>query len=384
MAAVMVMGLQWGDEGKGRVVDTIAEHCQSVIRFNGGPNAGHTIPLDEGKRGAVHQLPSGAYQPHTRLYMGGGMVVDLEKLIREIMETGVHTKRLFIDPTCHVVCPCHITEDGAAENDRGDQAIGTTKTGNGPAYSDKYGRYGIRLSDLMLHRDEAVKRLISSRASRIFEGLFTWADRTYQLADEAGIFSRLGDVPRILNDSYRSGDNLLFECAHGALLDIDHGAYPFVTSSSCGVGGLYSGAGFDPRRLASVVGVMKPYSTRIGAGPFVPEFDAELGKEIREKGGEYGVTTGRPRRIGILDLSQIKRVCYMNGVDVLAVTHWDIAEMIDEVPYIDVDGQSQTAKWFTLMDVIERSLNIPIKYMSDAPHKGGMQVLWGEDDVWGL
>jgi adenylosuccinate synthase len=391
MPAVMVMGLQWGDEGKGRVVDWIAAGAHSVVRFNGGPNAGHTIPPPEGGRGgAVHQLPSGVFQMHTKCVMGGGMVIDPEKLIKEIADVGLDIRRLYIDAACHIIFPCHRSEDSAAEVARGGDAIGTTKTGNGPAYSDKHGRVGVRMDDFVFGADigEAIRRLASSRAGRDENELYRWAMGACEAMRRAGIPGRVSDVPGLLYDDHNSDRNILFECAHGFALDIDHGAYPYVTSSSCGIGGVYSGAGFDPREIRNVIGVMKPYSTRIGSGPFVPGFSDEIDRDIREIGGEYGVTTGRPRRIGVLDLSKIECACRANGVDSLAITHMDIAEYLETVPYIDVNGARGECAWHDLMGVIELGLNRSIRYISDGPKRGSMETLWGEDgvhgDLWGL
>lgn len=388
MTAVMVMGLQWGDEGKGRVVDHIAQRAESVVRFNGGPNAGHTIPLPGGSKLAVHQLPSGVTNQDARLCMGRGMVVDIEKLAKEIKEVGVNPKRVLLDRRAQVIAPCHREEDGAAEASRGDKAIGTTKTGNGPAYADKYARVGVTVGDLLTldGARSAAARLADSRPGRDKSLLTDWAEDMRVILDQTGI--EVGDVSEFLIEANLCDANILFECAHGFELDIDHGDYPYVTSSSCGIGGVYSGAGFPPLEVEHVIGVMKPYSTRIGAGSFVPGFLDEQTNYIREKGGEYGVTTGRARKIGVLDLQRLERACLINSVDRLALTHLDMAMYLDTVPFIDLDGKYTVVAWHDLHSVIEEATGAAIQYISDGPQHQCMQQLFGEEgtdaDVWGL
>ena len=390
MTAVMVMGLQWGDEGKGRVVDHIAQRAETVVRFNGGPNAGHTIPLPGGGKIAVHQLPSGVTNQSARLCMGRGMVVDIEKLAGEIMATGVRPSRILLDSRAQVIAPCHRDEDGAAEASRGPMAIGTTKTGNGPAYADKYARVGITVGDLMTSEGAfAVSRLASSRPGRGLSDLRLWSASVADILHRL-VFSGLevGDVSEFLIESHLGGGDILFECAHGFELDIDHGAYPYVTSSSCGIGGVYSGAGFPPLEIEHVIGVMKPYSTRIGAGPFVPGLSSEQTTHIREAGGEYGVTTGRARKIGILDLQRLERACIINSVDRIALTHLDMAMYLGDVPYVDLSGSVTATAWHDLHSVIEESTGAAIQYISDGPQHQCMQQLFGEEgtdaDVWRL
>jgi adenylosuccinate synthase len=382
----MVMGLQWGDEGKGRVVDWIAERADAVVRFNGGPNAGHTIPLRGGGRVSVHQLPSGVVNPDATLCMGRGMVIDVEKLVREIAETRVDPERIVLDPGAHVICPCHINDDIRTEEIRGSKAIGTTKSGNGPAYADKYARVGMRVGDLLdgHDMDDAVHRITDTHLTRAHKDMIGWAYDMGDLIQRSGI--QISDVSSLLTASHMAHKRLLFECAHGFELDIDHGDYPYVTSSSCGLGGVYSGAGFSPKWIGHVIGVIKPYSTRVGAGSFTMPMPPDVESHIREAGGEYGVTTGRPRKIGVLDLQRLVRACRMNSVSRLALTHQDMAQFLERVVYIGVGGDVRGVDWWSLTGVIESSLGMPIQYISDGPQHQCMNQLFGEEgsdaSVW--
>jgi adenylosuccinate synthase len=314
------------------------------------------------------------------------MVVDIEKLAKEIAEIGVNPKRVFLDQRAQVIAPCHREEDGAAEASRGAKAIGTTKTGNGPAYADKYARVGITVGDLLRSPNDAAHRLAESRPGRDKIALSDWAADMSMTLDGMGI--EVGDVSEFLIESHLCDGNILFECAHGYELDIDHGDYPYVTSSSCGIGGVYSGAGFPPLEVEHIVGVMKPYSTRIGAGSFVPPFSETVANWIREAGGEYGVTTGRPRKIGILDLQRLERACLINSVDRIALTHLDMAMHLEEVPYLDLDGKPSRIFWSELSGEIELATGAAIQYISDGPQHQCMNQLFGEEgsdaDVWGL
>jgi len=323
--------------------------------------------------------------------MGRGMVVDIERLAGEIMTTGVNPKRILLDSRAQVIAPCHRDEDGAAEDSRGAKAIGTTKTGNGPAYADKYARVGVTVGDLMEANSayDAISRLAAARPGRDLSDLRQWSIQAVDLLQRMtsnGL--EVGDVSEFLIEAHLCDANILFECAHGFELDIDHGAYPYVTSSSCGIGGVYSGAGFPPLEISHVVGVMKPYSTRVGAGPFVPGFTDEQTNFIRERGGEYGVTTGRARKIGVLDLQRLDRACLINSVDRIALTHLDMAMYLENVPLLDVDGERAVVPWYDLHEEIEVATGASIQYISDGPQHGSMQQLFGEEgtdaDVWGL
>lgn len=386
MTAIMVMGLQWGDEGKGRIVDLIAEGAHAVVRFNGGPNAGHTIPLRDGSKIAVHQLPSGILNPHANLCLGRGMVIDLPKLVKEIKDAGINPLRVMLDPKAHILAPCHIAEDVKAEEARGANAIGTTRTGNGPAYADKYARVGMTIGNLLDWDDTeaSANRMGGLRTGRSSDELVAWALDMADILQTSGV--GVEDVSEFIMAMHRNGKRILFECAHGFELDIDHGDYPYVTSSSCGIGGVYSGVGFSPKSISHVVGVIKPYSTRVGAGSFPPRFEPDVESHIRDLGGEYGVTTGRPRAIGFLDLLRLVRACRMNSVSRLVLTHLDIAQYLEHVPLVDLDGSIQSVDWWNLTTFIEERLGVPIQYISDGPQHGSMQRLFGEEgtdaDLW--
>jgi adenylosuccinate synthase len=391
MTAIAVMGLQWGDEGKGRVVDWLAGRADTVVRVNGGANAGHTVPLEDGRVGKVHQVPSGAFRHGVGLALGPGVVIDPVKLIREIEEIEAMggspvVPRLYIDSAAHVIMPIHVDEDRASEEAAGAESIGTTRTGNGPAYADKSRRVGIRMDDLRGDASDLtskIERAMRDRRGDVRDQL-AWAGHAIFALAEAGVLERVCDVSTVLAVKRDTGRNLLFEIAHGYELDIDHGAYPYVTSSSCGIGAVYSGGGFDPRSIGHVVGVMKPYSTRIGAGPFTAPFAPLEERNIREVGGEYGTTTGRPRRIGVLDLGRVRRACEVNGVDSIAITHMDIAESLGHVPFADCTGRFTSCHWSELTQRIESWTGIPVQFISNGPQRSTMREPMGElgDGVW--
>ena len=333
---VVVVGTQWGDEGKGKVVDWLTDHAQGVVRFQGGHNAGHTLVIG-GARTVLHLIPSGILRTGVRCYIGNGVVVSPQALVQEI-ETleaaGVDVvSRLVISEACPLILPCHIALDHAREAAKGDARIGTTGRGIGPAYEDKVARRAIRLQDLF-HRERfaaklgevldyhnfALKRFYRAPAVDFQETL----EETLALAERIEIL--VGDVPRMLYEAQRNGNRLLFEGAQGTLLDVDHGTYPFVTSSNCVAGAAATGSGVGPGALHYVLGITKAYTTRVGSGPFPTELADETGRQIAARGNEFGATTGRPRRCGWFDAAALKRSIQINGVSGLCVTKLDVLD----------------------------------------------------------
>jgi len=340
MSAVVIVGAQWGDEGKGKVVDLVTEHADVVVRYAGGPNAGHTLVVGDEKV-VVRLIPSGILQPHARCVMAQGMVIDAAVLVGEIdaLEAkGIVTAgRLAVSELAHVILPYHILIDGLRENAAADKKIGTTKKGIGPAYEDKVARRGVRLGDL---RDLDRTRALVEAA------LAAWAPTVKALGGElpsaetivaelAPLAARLlplaADTSKITDDAVRRGERVLLEGAQGTLLDVDHGTYPFVTSSSAVAGGACTGVGLGPSRIDRVVGITKAYATRVGAGPFPTELSDATGDRIRTQGGEFGSVTGRPRRTGWLDLPALRYAARVNGIDGWAITKLDVLTGLEEV-----------------------------------------------------
>ncbi|MBI2314108.1 MAG: adenylosuccinate synthase [Betaproteobacteria bacterium] len=336
---VVVIGTQWGDEGKGKVVDWLTDHAQGVVRFQGGHNAGHTLVIG-GKKTVLHLIPSGILRDGVGCYIGNGVVVSPKALIDEIemlKAAGVEVKgRLRISEACPLILPCHSALDNAREAARGDAKIGTTGRGIGPAYEDKVARRAIRLQDLF-YRDRFASRLgeILDYHNFVLKNYFRaptvdfqkTMDDTLALADRIHPF--IADVPRELYEANRAGKNLLFEGAQGTLLDIDHGTYPFVTSSNCVAGAAAAGSGVGPGMLHYVLGITKAYTTRVGGGPFPTELDDDVGRHLATRGNEFGATTGRPRRCGWFDAAALKRSIQINGVSGLCVTKLDVLDGVE-------------------------------------------------------
>lgn len=341
-ANVVVVGAQWGDEGKGKVVDTLAEHFDIVARYQGGANAGHTVYVC-GKKFILQLLPTGIVRPDKTAVIGNGVVVDSEALLREIKAVegnGVRVDgRLVISDRAHLILPYHRAHEVAAEEARGVGKIGTTAKGIGPTYEDKAGRRGLRAGDL--RHPELFRRRCSevvAEKNRIASALFggtaldpvAVADQCLQAAPRIVPF--LADVSAYLNAEMDRGKRVLFEGAQGTLLDLDHGTYPFVTSSSASAGGACTGTGVGPTRIQSVVGVSKAYATRVGSGPFPTEAKGPEGEKIRELGGEYGAVTGRPRRCGWFDVPAARYTARLNYLQALIITKLDILDNLAEIP----------------------------------------------------
>ena len=341
MSVKIVVGSQWGDEAKAKIVDFLACEADYVVRFQGGANAGHTVIVD-GNEFIFHLIPAGIMYHDKICVIGNGVVVDPNALMEEIEELkkrGIDVEgRLFISEKAHIVMPYHKLLDQASEKHKGINSIGTTGRGIGPAYRDKAARVGIRIVDL-LHRDVFLEKLERNikNANEIltkiygYEPLDTASVAESFLEFDRKIDSYVKDISVVLNDAIKEGKNILFEGAQGALLDIDHGTYPYVTSSNTIAGTACIGTGIGPTRITDVIGVIKAYTTRVGNGPFPTEFEEKFAKTIREIGGEFGATTGRPRRCGWFDGVIGEYSARINGLSALAITKLDVLDTIDEI-----------------------------------------------------
>jgi len=336
---VVVIGSQWGDEGKGKVVDWLTDHAHGVVRFQGGHNAGHTLVIG-GKKTILRLIPSGILRENVACYIGNGVVISPEALLDEIGEleaAGVDVKgRLRISEACPLILPHHVALDQAREAAKGAGRIGTTGRGIGPAYEDKVARRAIRLQDL-LHRERFAAKLgeVLDYHNFVLKNYFhapmvdfqATLDATLALA--ARIKPMVADVPSMLYEAQKAGKNLLFEGAQGTLLDVDHGTYPYVTSSNTVAGAACAGAGIGPHLLHYVLGITKAYTTRVGSGPFPTELDDDIGKHLAERGHEFGSVTGRARRCGWFDAAALKRSIQINGISGLCVTKLDVLDGVE-------------------------------------------------------
>ena len=340
MPNIVLIGAQWGDEGKGRIVDVIAEMVDIVARYQGGSNAGHTIVTD-GKKIVLHHIPSGILRKEKLSVIGNGVVIDPGVLIEEIRRLrsagyAVSGENLKISDRAHVIMPYHKEIDVAREEKMGGTRIGTTGRGIGPVYEDKAARRGIRISDLISKESlsSRLEGLLSERNLYLTKVLgrkpidfdSVYEEYTHQ-GDDLRVF--VTDTAKLLNDLISVGKSILFEGAQGVLLDVDFGTYPYVTSSNAGSGGACTGTGVSPTNINLVFGVAKAYTTRVGEGPFPSEIRGELGKRLREKGGEYGSTTGRPRRCGWFDFVAVRYSAKINGISGLAITKLDVLSGFD-------------------------------------------------------
>ena len=350
MPAVVLVGAQWGDEGKGKATDLLGDRVDYVVRYQGGNNAGHTVVIGD-KKFALHLLPSGILTPACTPVIGNGVVVDLEVLFREIdglNARGVDTSKLLISANAHVITPYHVTVDKVTERFLGKRAIGTTGRGIGPTYGDKMGRLGIRIQDLfdpsillqkvegaLLQKNDLLVKIYNRAAVRpqeVVDHLLSFAERLKPM---------VADTALVLNNALADGKTVLLEGGQGTLLDVDHGTYPFVTSSNPTAGGATTGSGIGPTKITGVIGILKAYTTRVGSGPFPTELFDEWGEFLRKTGGEVGVTTGRNRRCGWFDAPIARYATRINGLTDIFLTKLDVLTGIKEIPVCvayEVDG----------------------------------------------
>ena len=351
MPSTVLVGAQWGDEGKGKICDLVAGDFDAVVRYSGGNNAGHTIVVN-GKKYGLHQVPSGImYSDHVSV-IGNGCVVNPKVVLEEIdmfEADGITTKNLKISGNAHIIMPYHIDLDGASERHLGKHKIGTTKRGIGPAYEDKISRCGIRVQDLL---DEKIFREKVEAALFLKNQILTkiYDLEPYTVDQICEMYLPYADVMRdhmaettqLLNAELRAGKNVLFEGAQGTMLDVDHGTYPFVTSSSCCAGGAPTGSGVGPKAIGKVLGIAKAYITRVGSGPFPTELHDETGELLCKTGGEYGVTTGRKRRCGWFDAVQARYAVEVNSMTDMALTKLDVLSCVPRIKVCvayEADGQ---------------------------------------------
>lgn len=339
MPAHVIVGMQWGDEGKGKIVDFLTSQADVVVRHQGGNNAGHTLVVN-GRKTVLHLIPSGILHPGTLCIIGSGTVVDPAVLIRELDQLEASgcsfAGRFFISDGAHIIMPYHRIFDEAQELFRGSKKIGTTGRGIGPAYADKADRFGIRFGDLLdteLLRDK-LKALLEYKngvLTKLFERQALDFDEVF--AEYSGYANRLrpylADGVKLVHEALDAGKRVVFEGAQGTMLDLDHGTFPYVTSSTTLSGGVCAGAGVGPKAVSGVIGIVKAYTTRVGEGPFPTELLDATGENLRAKGQEFGATTGRPRRCGWLDCVQLRRAAMLNGATCLAITKPDVLSGLD-------------------------------------------------------
>lgn len=350
---VVIIGTQWGDEGKGKIVDWLTESVDGVVRFQGGHNAGHTLIIGDRKQ-VLRLIPSGILRPSVRCFIGNGVVVSPSALLSEVEEleaAGVEVRdRLRISESCPLILPSHVALDQAREMQRGDAKIGTTGRGIGPAYEDKVGRRALRLRDLFYPEQfrNRLAEVLDLHNFLLEHYLKSKPLQVEQMADELLAFGErikpmVADVPAELAAGMAQGHRYLFEGAQGALLDVDHGTYPFVTSSNCIAGAAAAGAGVGPGALNFVLGIVKAYVTRVGSGPFPTELLDDIGAGLADRGKEFGSVTGRPRRCGWFDMPALRRTIQLNGIGGLCLTKLDVLDGLEEVRICTgylVDGEA--------------------------------------------
>ena len=374
--SIAILGAQWGDEGKGKIVDLLTEKCDAVVRFQGGHNAGHTLVVD-GKTTVLHLIPSGILHEKVKCIIGNGVVLSLEALNEEIeiiKKNNINVEdKLLISDGCPLILPIHIELDKAREKKKGKGKIGTTGRGIGPAYEDKISRRGIRLGDLsnkstllekvseiLDYHNFILKNYYSCSTyskNEVYENLLTYYDLYSQF---------IIDVPQYINKAFNENKKIVFEGAQGALLDIDHGTYPFVTSSNTTVGGIFTGSGVSPKNLNYILAIVKAYTTRVGSGPFMTELFDDDGKKLSKRGHEFGATTGRERRCGWLDLVALKRSIIINGYTGICLTKIDVLDEFEKIKVcINYENNKPVYKTFDgwMIDISQ------IKNYNDLPEK---------------
>ena len=396
---IAILGAQWGDEGKGKIVDMLTEKCDAVVRFQGGHNAGHTLVVDN-KTTVLHLVPSGILHSNVKCIIGNGVVLSLDALSEEIAileNNKINIEgRLLMSNNCPLILPVHVAIDKAREVKKGKSKIGTTGRGIGPAYEDKISRRGLRLGDL------SNQDLLLEKLSELLD-YHNFVLQNYYKAEKFDLiemFEKLllqyekykeciVDVPEYIEILFKEKKSVIFEGAQGTLLDIDHGTYPFVTSSNTTVGGIFTGSGVSPKRIDYVLAIVKAYTTRVGAGPFVTELFDDNGKELSERGHEFGATTGRERRCGWIDLVALKRSMIINGFTGICLTKIDVLDQLKEIKVcVKYDNGKPVYKVFKgwlkditqireyknlpenakiYIDAIEDFLDIPIDIVSTGP-----------------
>ncbi len=342
MPAIVLIGAQWGDEGKGKATDLLGGRVQWVVRYQGGNNAGHTVVLPSGEHFALHLIPSGVLTPGVTNVIGNGVVVDPGVLLDELKgleDRGVDTSKLLISADAHLLLPYHVAIDKVTERYMGSKKIGTTGRGIGPCYQDKVARMGIRVADVLApeqlaHKVEAALELKNQILVKIYNRKALDPHQVVEalLEQAEGFRHRIADTRRLLNAALEAGETLLLEGSQGTLLDVDHGTYPYVTSSNPTAGGACAGSGIGPTRITTVLGILKAYTTRVGSGPFPTELFDENGEYLSKTGGEFGVTTGRRRRCGWFDAVIARYATRVNGITDYFLTKLDVLSSLDAVP----------------------------------------------------
>jgi len=377
---VAVIGTQWGDEGKGKIVDLLCESFEVVARYQGGHNAGHTVKFGD-KHFALRLIPSGILHANKLCLLGNGMVIDPAALLEEIEKLralGITIEsNLKISDRAHVILPYHQTLDVAREERAGKAKIGTTGRGIGPAYESKIGRYGVRIADLLdadaLKGKLELAAVYRNEAFDVQELTEMYLGFGRQLAD------RITNVTLLINEQIRAGKRVMFEGAQGTMLDVDHGTYPFVTSSSTCVGGICTGLGVAPKHIHKVIGVAKAYTTRVGSGPFPTELENEIGEHLRSRGNEFGTVTGRPRRTGWLDLEVLRTCSMLNGLDEIAVTKLDVLDDLEEIQVCVAYDDRGTPRYKTLQGW--KTSTVGITSYDDLPQQAKDYVKFIEDET---